>query len=178
MLVLGPKQGGRYRWQCNRETPTHPPTHTATHPTISALPSVQLWPRLLAFLMDREEITLQLQIFGSWLSLKICWRCLLETSRFCDPALQLAEVQRLRRTRPDMYAVLQRGNSLEIKNHSMYLMPPLAMDILNPRILQVDYDNTLACRFHHMTVVFWRIKEITHQWLLDRKCVQVWDGGN
>jgi len=132
-----------------------------------------LYPLLWAYLMDREEVGVFTQVYTAWGSRRICWLCLLETLLFNRGAENTPELmQQLTRTRQAMYEIM-RDHPDQCVEHSIHPIPPLAMDLCH--VVPVDYSWVLADRFHHITVVMWRVKTYTEKLLKKLKNLTLLD---
>ena len=127
-----------------------------------------LYPLLWAYLMDREEIGHQLQVYTAYGAERICWLCTLHTQNFNLPNITLQELESLLRRRDNMFEIIKRGNEEELRKWSIHSFPPLAMDVC--RSVPVDYTWTPADRFHHMLVMMWRLKTETESFLIEKHC--------
>ena len=119
-----------------------------------------LFPLLWAYMMDREEVGLFTQIYTAYGAARICWQCLLLTQHFNQEDNTPEWMEHLQRTRQQMYEII-RDHPEQAQALSLHRFPPLAMDIC--RIVPVDYHWVLADRFHHITVVMWRVKSYTEE---------------
>ena len=113
-----------------------------------------LYPLLWAYMMDREEVGLFTQVFTPYGARRICWLCLLPTQEFNRPENTPDAVAAQTRTRAHMFEVLRDTPHL-CTEYSIHSLPPLAMDVCHSWVL--------ADRFHHMTVVMWRVKSYTEE---------------
>ena len=130
------------------------PPHRSTHAPDADNPDV-LFPLLWAYLMDREEVGHFVQVFTAYGAQRICWMCNQWTSLFNQPDNTPEKMRELARRRQDMFELL-RDTPEMAQEYSIHHFPPLAMDVCS--IVPVDYDWVLPDRFHHMTVVMWRVK--------------------
>jgi len=118
-----------------------------------------LFPLLWGWLLDREEAAKHCLVYGAYGANAICWGCTIPTQCFSDPQrTSLEEVRAHTRRRQDMYVAIRDGKEADWKALSIH-PEALAMDVL--KHVPCDYSWCLADRFHHQTVIMWKLKEDT-----------------